>query len=161
MHVALALVLVGRAVALLGLRGRRAALARLVAAAFYSALAGGSPSVWRAGATACAVELGALSGRRVAGEQGLGLALLALVAFRPAFTLDAGFQLSVLATWGLLGLAQPATRALTARVGEAWDGAGRGRAWPAGWSNARAARSCRRSGHSSRRCRAWPRASAR
>ncbi len=126
MHVALALVLAGRAVALLGLRGRRAACARLAVAIGYSALAGGSASVWRAGATACAVELGALSGRRVAGEQGLGLAVLALVALRPACTLDAGFQLSVLATWGLLGLAQPLQRTLLARVDGAWAGPAKG-----------------------------------
>ena len=119
MHVALAIALIGRAVALLGLRGRRAACARLAAAIGYSALAGGSASVWRAGATACAVEGGALLGRRPAAEQALGLALLVLVAFKPAFALDAGFQLSVLATWGLLAIAQPLQRAALARLAQA------------------------------------------
>ena len=119
MHVALAILLIGRAVALVGLRGRRAALARLACALLYSALAGGSASVWRAGATACAVEGGALLKRRVAGEQGLGLALLGLVALFPAFALDAGFQLSVLATWGLLALAQPAQAVVRTRLAEA------------------------------------------
>jgi len=116
MHVALAIGLIGRAVALLGLRGRRAACARLAAAIGYSALAGGSASVWRAGATACAAEGGSLLGRRPAAEQALGLALLALVAWSPAFALDAGFQLSVLATWGLLAIAQPLQRAALERI---------------------------------------------
>lgn len=116
MHVALAIALIGRGVALAGLRGRRAALVRLAAALLYSALAGGSASVWRAGATAFAVEAGALMGRKVAGEQGLGLALLLLVALRPSFALDAGFQLSVLATWGLLAIALPVQRAALQRL---------------------------------------------
>jgi len=119
MHVALATALIGRGVALLGLRGRRAACARLAAAVGYSALAGGSASVWRAGATACAVEGGALLGRRPAAEQALGLALLGLVATSPAFALDAGFQLSVLATWGLLAIAQPLQRDALKRLEQA------------------------------------------
>ncbi|MGH7725231.1 MAG: ComEC/Rec2 family competence protein, partial [Candidatus Eiseniibacteriota bacterium] len=132
MHIVLVLALIGQALQLAGLRGRRAALLRLAAGACYCALAGGSASVWRAGVSAALVEAGALAGRRVRAEQALALTILLLVAHRPAFALDAGFQLSVLATWGLLAVAQPVMERLEEALGGAFAGApagSRARAW--------------------------------
>jgi competence protein ComEC len=115
MHVVLVAAVLERALRLAGARGRRAALLRLAAVSLYCALAGGAPSVWRAGVSAAWIEAGLLLGRRVRGAQALALAVLVLLALRPAHALDAGFQLSVLATWGLLALAAPAGAWLRAR----------------------------------------------
>ncbi|MEO6463730.1 MAG: ComEC/Rec2 family competence protein, partial [Candidatus Eisenbacteria bacterium] len=107
MHVVLVAAVLERGLRLAGARGRRAALLRLLAVTLYCALAGGAPSVWRAGVSAAWVEAGHLLGRAVRGVQALALAVLLLVALRPANALDTGFQLSVLATWGLLAVAAP------------------------------------------------------
>jgi competence protein ComEC len=125
MHVVLAVALLARATRLAGLRGRRAALVRLLGVVGYSALAGGSASVWRAGVSGALVEVGALAGRRVRAEQGLALTVLVLALARPTSPLDAGFQLSVLATWGLLALAQPLQRIALEGLAAAVDAAPR------------------------------------
>src|SRR5207249_1852851 len=125
-HVVLAAALLGRGVALAGLRGRTAALCRLAGVVLYSGLAGGSASVWRAGVSGALAEAAAVSGRHLAAEQALALAVILLVSGRPAFALDAGFELSALATWGLLGLAGPVVRAGKVILGEATRGRPRG-----------------------------------
>ncbi len=120
MHVVLVAALFERAIRMAGARGRRAAFLRLIAVTLYCALAGGAPSVWRAGASAAWLEVAALLGRPLRGAQALALAVLTLVALQPANALDAGFQLSVFATWGLLAIASPIAawaRARAARAG--------------------------------------------
>lgn len=122
MHVVLVAVLFERTIRIAGARGRRAAFLRLLAVTLYCALAGGAPSVWRAGASAAWLEVAALLGRPLRGAQALALAVLTLLALRPANAFDAGFQLSVFATWGLLAIALPITawaRERAARAGPA------------------------------------------
>lgn len=119
MHVVLVLALLGRVLSLVGLRGRRAAWARFLGGSFYCLLAGGSASVWRAGASAALVEVGAMLGRRMQAGQALSVATLGLLLLRPAFALDAGFQLSALATWGLLAIGGPTLVALERGISSA------------------------------------------
>lgn len=102
---------------------RRRAVITVVAIATYIAAAGASPSVLRAGAMAGIVLLARESGRAGHAASALGWAAALLVLAVPTMVTDAGFQLSTLATAGLIAWATPLT---------AWlDRLGRGRlpAW--------------------------------
>jgi len=98
-----------------GLRRLRAgpwAQAATTAAAigFYSLLVGGDVPVVRAALMASAVLAGKALELDADASNLLGLAALALVAYRPASAADVGFQLSFGATLGILALAGPLTR---------------------------------------------------
>jgi len=76
----------------------------------YALLTGGQASVWRAVLMGGGALLGLVSGRRV---QSLGCLLVAatgLLLYKPLWVHDVGFQLSVLATLGLIVTARPLAR---------------------------------------------------
>lgn len=98
---------------------RRRAIVTIVAIAAYIAFAGASPSVLRAGAMAGVVLLARETGRAGYAAAALGWAVTLLLVVDPGLIGDAGFQLSTVATAGLIAWATP----LTERI----DRVGRGR----------------------------------
>ena len=99
-------------------RGRRTRLGVVVVAiAAYTIGAGASPSVLRAAVMAGIVLLARGSGRAGRAAAALGWAVVVLLLLDPALVADAGFQLSVVATAGLLAWASPITERLE-RVGD-------------------------------------------
>ncbi len=94
----------------------------LTAIVAYTLFAGGSPSVVRA-AVMAAVVLGAReSGRAGAAAAALGWAVALLLLLDPATVSDAGFQLSVLATAGLIAWATRLTERLRSGPGRRLPG---------------------------------------
>lgn len=71
----------------------------------YLALVGQEASVLRASVMVGAVLFGMALGRRVAPLDALSLSIVLLLTYRPALSMDYGFALSVLATFGLLVMA--------------------------------------------------------
>ena len=102
--------LVASAVALV-LRGRLVpagvAIATASALASYALLVGPAPSVLRAGVMALVASLGLAVGRTSFGANALCLSVCVLIAVEPSIATAIGFQLSVAATAGLLGLQRP------------------------------------------------------
>jgi len=90
-----------------GLARRRRTALILLAIACYVAFAGASPSVVRAGAMATVVLLARESGRQGRAASALCWAVVLLLAVDPALLRDAGFQLSAVATGGLIAWASP------------------------------------------------------
>jgi competence protein ComEC len=78
------------------------AVAGALSALGYLGLAGPLPSLSRAAVTECAGAAARASQRALDPLQSLGLAILALLAWRPGWALDFGFQLSCAATFGLI-----------------------------------------------------------
>ncbi len=99
-----------------GLRRRRRALLTIVAVVAYTAFAGASPSVVRAAIMAAVVLLARESGRAGGATTALGWAVVLLLLADPRIVMDPGFQLSALATAGLIAWATPLTARLR-RVG--------------------------------------------
>ena len=95
-----------------GLGRRRRSVVTALAITAYVAFAGASPSVLRAGAMAGVVLLARESGRAGQAAAALGWAAFLLLLADPAFAADAGFQLSTLATAGLIAWATPTTTLL-------------------------------------------------
>lgn len=85
----------------------------------YLLLVGPRPSLLRASVMAIFVLLGVWCRRPFAALQGLGLAVLLLLAIDPAIARDLGFCLSVSATAGLLALA-PSLAARWVERGPSW-----------------------------------------
>jgi competence protein ComEC len=81
--------------------------ARAAALAAYSCLTGMQPSVIRSSIMAFLPGLAVSSGRRCRGLDGLALACLAIIVANPLALFDPGFQLSALATLGLIALPGP------------------------------------------------------
>lgn len=102
---------------------RRRSVATVVAIVAYVVFAGASASVVRAGLMAGVVLLARESGRTGQAATALGWTVTLLLLADPGLVLDAGLQLSALATAGLIVWATPLTDAL--------DRLGRGRlpAW--------------------------------
>jgi competence protein ComEC len=98
---------------------RRRALLTAVAIVTYVAFAGASPSVVRAAAMAGVVLVARESGRAGRAAAALGWAAVILLFIDPALVGDAGFQLSSLATAGILAWATPLTAGLRRRA-PAW-----------------------------------------
>jgi competence protein ComEC len=84
---------------------RRRALVLVVAIVAYVVFAGGSASVVRAAAMAGVVLLARETGRAGRAAAALGWAAAILLIVEPSLVLDAGFQLSTLATAGILAWA--------------------------------------------------------
>lgn len=82
----------------------------LVVVAGYVLLVGTSPSVVRAAIMASIVLLARESGRSGRAATALGLTVVVLLLIEPVMLQDAGFQLSALATAGLLAWSAPLTR---------------------------------------------------
>ncbi len=91
---------------------RRRAVLTIAAIVGYTAFAGASPSVLRAAAMAAVVLLARESGRAGTAAAALGWAATLLLLVDPHLVTDAGFQLSTLATAGLIAWATPFTRRL-------------------------------------------------
>jgi competence protein ComEC len=87
----------------LGRRGR--SIVTLSAIVAYTVAAGASPSVVRAAVMAAVVLLARESGRSGAAATALGWAVVLLLVAEPGTVADPGFQLSVLATAGLIAWA--------------------------------------------------------
>src|SRR3954470_13276183 len=100
-----------------GLSRRRRTVVTVVAIAVYVAFAGASPSVLRAGAMAGVVLFARESGRAGRAAAALGWAVAILLVADPALVADAGFQLSTLATAGLIAWATPLTDRIAALGG--------------------------------------------
>jgi competence protein ComEC len=96
---------------------RRRSVVTAIAIVGYIAFAGASPSVLRAGAMAGVVLLARETGRSGRAAAALGWAAALLLLADPALVHDAGFQLSSLATAGLIAWATPLTDRL-----ERWSG---------------------------------------
>ncbi len=88
---------------------RRRSIVTAVAIVAYIAFAGASPSVLRAGAMAGVVLFARESGRSGRAAAALGWAAFLLLVADPGLIGDAGFQLSTLATAGLIAWATPLT----------------------------------------------------
>jgi competence protein ComEC len=86
---------------------RRRSLVTAVAIVAYIAFAGASPSVLRAGAMAGVVLFARETGRAGRAAAALGWAAALLLLADPRLVVDAGFQLSTLATAGLIAWAGP------------------------------------------------------
>jgi competence protein ComEC len=93
------------------------AILALIAVAAYVALVGASPAVVRAALMAAALLIARLGGSPAHAASALMAAVAAMLLVAPASLWDVGFQLSALATAGLIGLGGPI---------EAWLGR-----WPA------------------------------
>jgi competence protein ComEC len=103
--------------ALLGRLSRRwRSILTLAAIVAYTMAAGAGASVVRAAIMAAAVLLARETGRRGRAVEALGLAALAMLVVQPAVVHDAGFQLSVIATAGLLAWGTPLAAVLRARL---------------------------------------------
>ncbi len=101
--------------ALLGRRSRRTrAIATVAAVAAYTVLVGASPSVLRAALMAGIVLAARESGRATRAAAALGWAATLMLVADPGVALDAGFQLSTVATAGLVAWSAPLTRRLRA-----------------------------------------------
>jgi competence protein ComEC len=114
-------IVAGCLAAMLRRLGRRPrSVLTVLAIVAYTLIAGASPSVVRAALMASVVILARETGRPGTAATALGLAAFAMLAVDPATVADAGFQLSVVATAGLLVWATPLTdllrRHLLARV---------------------------------------------
>ncbi len=105
----IAIVAAAMAAAFGRLRRRRRSIATMAAIVAYVAFAGASPSVVRAGAMAGVVLLARESGRAGRAAAALGWAAALLLLADPGLVQDAGFQLSSLATAGLIAWATPIT----------------------------------------------------
>ena len=108
-----------------GLGRRRRAVATGIAIAIYVAFVGPSPSVVRAAAMAGCALLARELGRPANAISAMGLAVTGLLVLDPGNVDDPGFQLSVLATAGLITWGSGLTRRL------AGGQPGRVRAWVA------------------------------
>jgi len=97
----------------LPLRGRLAAATVLVA--FYVPLAGGGPSIQRAGVMGIAGLVAALAGRPGSRWYALGLAAAVTLALNPHAAGEPGWQLSFAAVAGLLAAVPPLRAALARR----------------------------------------------
>jgi competence protein ComEC len=86
---------------------RRRSVVTALAIVAYIAFAGASASVLRAGAMAGVVLIARESGRAGRAAAALGWAAALLLVADPRLVLDAGFQLSTLATAGLIAWATP------------------------------------------------------
>ena len=82
----------------------------------YLGLVGPEPSVLRASVMVAAVLIGFLLGRRVPPLEALSLAVVVLLVQQPSLSMDFGFVLSALATWGLLVLAPKLVEVLQRRM---------------------------------------------
>jgi competence protein ComEC len=84
------------------LRRQYALLASIVAIIFYAALAGFTASIVRASIMGILVFSAQIIGRQTLALYGLLLAGFLMLFFQPFLLFDTGFQLSFMATWGLI-----------------------------------------------------------
>src|SRR3954469_24400320 len=98
--------------ALLGIALRARLVLALALVALYVPLAGGGPSIQRAGVMAAAGIAAALAGHPRSRWYVLGLAAAVTLVLNPSATGDVGWQLSFAAVVGILALGRPMAAAL-------------------------------------------------
>jgi competence protein ComEC len=101
----------------LGIPLRERLLWVLALIAVYVPVAGAGPSIQRAGVMGAVGLLATLAGRRASRFYALVLAATVTLAIDPAVASDIGWQLSFAAVLGILLLASPIRRAITAHLG--------------------------------------------
>ncbi len=89
------------------LHGRKSVIFFLILMGIYFIFIGTNPSVFRAFIMASCVLLGELFRQNASSLNALGVALVVLLGFDPTYAVHLGFQLSFLATFGILLLYYP------------------------------------------------------
>jgi competence protein ComEC len=97
-----------------------ASVLAILAIIFYTFLVGADPAVVRAAVMGSLAIPAYFLGRRLIGIHSLTIAAAIMLAFNPFLLWDVGFQLSFLATLGLMVLADPLIRFLTQRISSKW-----------------------------------------
>ena len=116
-NVALLALLVMPLLAALGMPLRTRLVWIIAAIAVYVPLAGGGPSIVRAGVMGALSLLATLSGRRTSRVYALTIAALVTLAIDPRIGADIGWQLSFAAVLGILAIARPLRAAIVRRFG--------------------------------------------
>ncbi len=116
-NVALLALLAMPLLALLGMPLRTRLLWIVAAIAVYVPLAGGGPSIVRAGVMGALTLLATFAGRRASRLYALAIAAIVTLAIEPRIGADIGWQLSFAAVLGILVIAQPLRRAIASRLG--------------------------------------------
>ncbi len=116
-NVALLALLAMPLLALLGMPLRARLLWIVAAIAIYVPLAGGGPSIVRAGVMGALTLLATFAGRRSSRLYALAIAAIVTLAIDPRIGADIGWQLSFAAVLGILAIAQPLRRAIASRLG--------------------------------------------
>ncbi|MDX6600960.1 MAG: competence protein ComEC [Solirubrobacterales bacterium] len=123
-NIALLALLAMPVLAALGMPLRARLVWILAAIAVYVPLAGGGPSIVRAGVMGALGVLATLAGRRTSRLYALGIAAVVTLAIDPGIGSDVGWQLSFAAVLGILAIAAPLRAAIAGRVGwRGWRGA--------------------------------------
>ncbi len=128
-NVALLALLAMPLLALLGMPLRTRLLWIVAAIAVYVPLAGGGPSIVRAGVMGALTLLATFAGRRASRLYALAIAAIVTLAVDPRIGADVGWQLSFAAVLGILAIARPLRAAIVgqARITRPARGPGRGR----------------------------------
>ncbi len=122
-NVALLALLAMPLLAALGMPLRTRLVWVLAAIAFYVPLAGGGPSIVRAGVMGGLGLLATLAGRRSSRLYALAVAAAVAIAIDPGVVADVGWQLSFAAVLGILALARPLRGAIADGIGSrGWRG---------------------------------------
>lgn len=116
-NVALLALLTMPLLALLGMPLRTRLLWIVAAIAVYVPLAGGGPSIVRAGVMGALTLLATFAGRRASRLYALAIAAIVTLAIDPDIGADIGWQLSFAAVLGILWIAGPLRRAIVSRLG--------------------------------------------
>lgn len=123
-NVALLALLAMPLLAALGMPLRTRLVWILAAIAVYVPLAGGGPSILRAGVMGALTLLATLAGRRASRLYGLAVAAVIALAIDPHIGANIGWQLSFAAVLGILAMGAPLRRAIGSRLGaRGWRGA--------------------------------------
>jgi competence protein ComEC len=116
-NVALLALLVMPLLAALGMPLRTRLIWILATIAVYVPLAGGGPSIVRAGVMGALTLLATLAGRRASRAYALTIAAIVTLAIDPGIAVDVGWQLSFAAVIGILLIAAPLRTAIASRLG--------------------------------------------
>jgi competence protein ComEC len=103
--------------ALLGMPLRARLLWIVAAIAVYVPLAGGGPSIVRAGVMGALTLLATFAGRRASRLYALAIAAIVTLAIDPRIGADIGWQLSFAAVLGILAIARPLRKAIASQLG--------------------------------------------
>jgi competence protein ComEC len=116
-NVALLALLAMPLLALLGMPLRTRLLWIVAAIAVYVPLAGGGPSIVRAGVMGALTLLATFAGRRASRLYALAIAAIVTLAIDPRIGADVGWQLSFAAVLGILAIVRPLRGAIAHRLG--------------------------------------------
>jgi competence protein ComEC len=116
-NVALLALLVMPLLAALGMPLRTRLVWIIAAIAVYVPLAGGGPSIVRAGVMGALTLLATLAGRRASRLYALAIAAIVTLAIAPGIGADVGWQLSFAAVLGILAFARSLRAAIASRLG--------------------------------------------